>query len=443
VISRGTPLVLITHIPEEFGNLPLPAIATYYVKSGYRPRIAYNVLKLILIAVVYSRKGRKFEYGFRNVVRLGYVSLFTDMSTEMILGVLPFFIVTQVGGTAAILGFIEGVAEATNNTFRVFAGILTDKIGKRKPLVLLGYGLSSIAKPLLAVTSSWGQVLSVRLVDRAGKGIRTSPRDALISDSIAKSKSGRAFGLHQSLDQLGAVLGPLLAFIVIPLVGIRGVFWLSFVPAFIALVMLIFFVTDTNQPARQNSIFKNVRNALSRRFVFFLAIQGIFAVGAYNFSFILLKAGSLGIQEDVIPLVYASVNLATVVIGLPAGLLADRVGKFPVLAIGFTVFLVTSMAGLLLKGTSLYAFLIALLFGSYLAITITVQRAVIPDFTTEDLKGTAYAFYYMLIGVCSFASNLIFGVLWSSISPETAFQYSIVTAATGLITLIAFMIKYR
>lgn len=390
-----------------------------------------------------SSKGQKPELGFQNVMRLGYVSAFTDTSTEMILGVLPSFIVKELGGTALVLGFIEGVAEAINYAFRVLAGIVTDKIGRRKPLILLGYGLSSIAKPLFAVATSWSHAFAVRVTDRAGKGIRTSPRDALISDSIGKAKAGKAFGLHRSLDQLGAIIGPILAFFAIPIVGIRGVFWLSFVPAAMALFILLFFVRDTRAPARLRSVFENTRDVLNREFVLLLAALGVFTVGAYNFSFILLKASSLGVQESYIPLVYASLNVATVAFGLPAGMLADKVGKVPVLGLGYIIFLVTSAAGLLLTGNPLYAFPIALLFGSYLAVVETVQRALIPDFTKPELKGTAYAIYYTLIGIGSLIANSIFGALWSGIGQTTAFQYSTITATAGIIALIAFMSKPR
>jgi MFS family permease len=377
--------------------------------------------------------------GFRNVVRLGYVSLFTDVSTEMILGVLPFFIVMELGASAVILGIIEGVAEATNYLFRVFAGILTDKIGRRKPLVLLGYGLSSIAKPLFAVTSSWSQAFVVRVVDRAGKGTRTSPRDALISDSVAKSEAGKSFGLHRSLDQVGAVLGPLLAFAAIPFIGIRGIFWLSFLPAVAGLIILVFFVKDTRATTERKTVFQNARAVLSRQFIFLLVALGIFAIGAYNFSFILLDAGSLGITENDIPLVYATLNVATVILGIPAGMLADRIGKIQVLCVGYAVFLGTSVMGFLVTGYWLYAFLIAFLFGSYLSISETVQRALIPDLTKPELKGTAYAIYYTLIGSCSLAANSIFGSLWTSVGRSAAFQYSVVTSIVGIAALLTFM----
>jgi MFS family permease len=377
--------------------------------------------------------------GFQNVVRLGYVSLFTDVSTEMILGVLPIFIVKDLGATAAILGLIEGVAEAVNYAFRVFAGVLTDRIGRRKPFVLIGYGLSSIAKPLFAVTSSWGQAFGVRVIDRAGKGTRTSPRDALISDSIAKAEAGKGFGLHRSLDQLGAVLGPLFAFAVIPFIGIRGVFWVSFVPALMALITLVFFVRDSRGAIGQRTPLQNMRSVLNRDFVFLLAFLGIFAVGAYNFSFILLKAGSLGISENDIPLVYAVLNVATVMLGLPAGMLADKVGKLPMLCVSYILFLVTSAAGSFLAGNAVYGFLLAFLFGSYLAISETVQRALIPDFTRPELKGTGYALYYTLIGICSFLANSIFGFLWTNLGSQVAFQFTLGTATAGIVALLLFM----
>lgn len=383
------------------------------------------------------------ESGFKNVVRLGYVSLFTDVSTEMILGVLPFYIVRELGASALVLGLIEGIAEAVNYLFRIFAGVLTDKIGRRKPLVLLGYGISTIAKPLFAFASSWTHAFAVRVADRAGKGIRTSPRDALISDSIAKSESGKAFGLHRSLDQLGAIMGPVLAFLTVPVIGIRGVFWLSFLPAAMALAILLFFVADTRGQPRKTSVFENTKNVLTREFASLLSVLGVFTAGAYNFSFILLKAGSLGVQESDIPLVYACLNAATVVLGLPAGMLADKIGKVQVLCLSYVVFLVTSAAGVFLTGNSLYAFLLALLFGSYLAITETVQRAMIPEFTRPELKGTAYALYYTLVGACSLAANSIFGALWTQSGPAKAFQYSIATATIGIAALIVFTARKK
>jgi MFS family permease len=386
-----------------------------------------------------SAKERWKELGFRNVVRLGYVSLFTDISTEMILGVLPVnFIIDQLGATAAILGLIEGTAEAMNYAFRVIAGVLTDKIGRRKPIVIAGYGLSTAAKPFFAISHSWGDAFAVRVTDRAGKGTRTSPRDALISDSIPKSQAGKGFGLHRSLDQVGAVLGPLLAFALLPLIGLRNLFWVSFIPGVIAVVILLFFVTDARARVVKRSIFQNAKAVLTREFVLFLVVLTVFTVGAYNFSFILLEASTLGVQQGSIPLVYALLNLATVMIGLPAGLLADRVGKFPVLCLCFLVFLGTSLAGLFLAGYWLYAFLIAFLYGSYLSISDTVQRALVPDFTLPELKGTGYAVYYTIVGIGSLIANSVFGALWTTLGAPVAFQFSIMTSSVAVVALVVF-----
>jgi len=380
------------------------------------------------------------ELGFKNVVRLGYVSLFTDISTEMILGVLPFFIVSQLGATAELLGIIEGSAEAVNNIFRVFTGVLTDRLGQRKPLVILGYGLSSISKPLFAIATTWQQAFAVRVIDRAGKGTRTSPRDALISDSVAKAQAGKAFGAHQSLDQVGAVLGPLLAFAAVPYIGIRGVFWLSFAPAAISLIILIFFVSDSRGLVKQRRLYENAKDVLhNREFVLLLVTLGVFSAGAYNFSFILLEAGRLGVQTNYIPLVYAFLNLATVIVGFPAGVLADRMGKLPMLGLGYLVFMLASISGIFLTPNVPSGFLIAFVFGGYMAISDTVQRATIPDFTKTELKGTAYALYYTIIGFCAFAANSVFGAFWTLRGPATAFEFSVVTSILGVVALVLFM----
>ena len=383
------------------------------------------------------------QAGFRNVVRLGYVSLFTDLSTEMILSILPVFLKDQLGATYAIIGIIEGTAEATNNLFRIVAGVVTDRIARRKPLVLLGYALSSFAKPLFALTSSWGQAFVVRVVDRAGKGARTSPRDALISDSIAKSEAGKAFGIHGSLDQVGAVLAPLIAAAAFPLIGVRGVFWLSFAPAIVSLVILLFFVEEAFGLTKQRNMFTNATQVLNRRFIALLVVFGIFAVGAYNFSFILLMAASLGVPEGQIPFVYASLNVATVVLAFPSGVLADRAGKMPVLGLSYMAFFATSVTGIVLTGNSLYAYPIAFLFGGYLGISDTVQRSLIPEFSRSELKGTAYAFYYLIIGLGSFAANSVFGFLWSNVGSVLAFEYTIATSIAGAVALLLFWLVSR
>ena len=303
--------------------------------------------------------------------------------------------------------------------------------------------LSHLSQNHFSLCQALGQALLVRVVDRAGKGARTPPRDALISDSIAKSDTGKAFGVHGSLDQVGAVLGPLLAFVAIPLIGLRGVFWLSFVPAAISLLILIFFVKETVGLTEQRHMFANAAEVLNRHFIVLLAVLGIFTLGAYNFSFILLRASYLGASKAEIPLVYATLNVATIVLGLPSGMLADRIGKIPVLCLSYVAFLVTSVTGIVLVDNSLYAYLIAFLFGAYLGISDTVQRAIIPDFVKKELKGTAYASYYIVIGVSSLAANSIFGSLWTNVSSSIAFVYSIATSVAGVAAIMLFLVVSR
>jgi MFS family permease len=187
-------------------------------------------------------------------------------------------------------------------------------------------------------------------------------------------------------------------------------------------------------------VFKNARSVLTRRFKLFLIVMGIFALGAYNFSFVLMKAGALGVQEGTIPLVYATLNAATVVVGLPSGVLADRYGREKILLAGFGIFFASSLAGMVTTEGALLAFPIAFIYGSYLGISETLQRALVPSFVSSELKGTAYGVYYLVIGTCSLIANLVFGVLWDQISVNAAFQYSLVMSSAAIIGLIAFMI---
>lgn len=382
------------------------------------------------------------EPGFRNVWYLGIVSLFTDISSEMILGVLPLFVTIDLGATKELLGLMEGASDSLNYAFRSFAGAVSDRIASRKPLVIAGYALSTISKPFFSVTGNFVQALVVRLTDRAGKGIRTSPRDALISDSVREEVSGRAFGLHRSLDQIGAIIGPVLAFFLIPVIGIRELFLVSLAPGAIAVVVLVYFVVDKGGLKKTTSIFANAGKVLNRKYTTFLIVIGLFAIGAYNFSFVLVKANALGVDQATVPLVYAVLNVATVVAGLPAGLLADRIGKDKVLIGAFGLFAVSTVASILTTSGVVLAFGIAFLYGLYLGTSDTVQRAVIPSLTAGELKGTAYALYYLLLGVCTLIANFVFGVLWDQISSSAAFSYSLVTSLAAVVGLTVLTISW-
>jgi MFS family permease len=386
--------------------------------------------------------------GMRNVTALGLVSFFTDFSTEMVLGVLPLFIVSTLGASRALLGAIEGSAELTSYAFRMVSGSLSDKVGKRKVFIIAGYGLSTITKPFFAASSSWTDAFVVRFGDRMGKGVRTAPRDALIADSVSESKVGKAFGIHRTIDQLGAIVGPIAAFGLLQVVDIRGIFILSLIPGAIGLLILVFFVKEVvikrSSSSARITILSNINRVIrdNKPFVLLLVIAGIFGIGAFNFPFILLRASDLGIAENLIPLIYATLNIAHTAIGIPSGILADKVGKEKVLIIGYTVFAISTMLMLILSGDTLYAYILAAIFGLYLGISETVQRAVIPKYVVSELRGTAYGLYNVVIGTAFFIANVVFGYLWDNYGLTAAVSYSMITAIAAVVGMFMFIKSY-
>jgi len=379
--------------------------------------------------------------GFRNVIALGFVSFFTDVSTEMILGILPFFIVEELKATKEIFGVIEGLAESVSHIFRMIFGMLSDRLGRRKAIVFVGYALSNVVKPFFSVAKNWTDALVVRIGDRVGKSIRTSPRDALLSESISEEHLGKAFGLHRTLDQSGAIVGPLLTSILILLVGIgiREVFWLSLIPGLIALVILLIFVKERAGQRRHVKLMIDVKNVLHKEFVLLLVVLGIFSIGAFNYSFILLKAGELGAPLALVPLVYTLIQVAHTFVGIPAGALSDKIGKEPVLLMGFAAFFSASLLSIMLEGNLAFAFLIAVVYGIYFGIAETIQRALIPKYAPTDLRATAYGIYYLTVGLCFLGANVIVGTLWEYRGTSVAFAYSTVTSAIAIIGILIFI----
>ena len=242
------------------------------------------------------------KYSWKNVRNLGFVSFFTDMSSEMIFGILPLFIIDDLGAGKAILGLVEGMGEAVGYGTRTVSGTISDKMGKRKSLILLGYGLSTLAKPFFAISASWTHVLGIRVTDRVGKGIRTSPRDALLADSIEPANTGKAFGLHRTMDQAGAIIGPLIAFGLLYYFEIRDIFWFSLIPGVIALFILALYVKERKIIPKNQSILSNFREVLHGKFLIFLLIMTVFSIGAFNFSFILVQSSEFGLADNFVPL---------------------------------------------------------------------------------------------------------------------------------------------
>lgn len=377
----------------------------------------------------------------RNVTILGIVSFFTDFSTEMISGMLPLFIITELGASRAILGAIEGSAELVSYGFRLVSGSLSDKIRRRKIFILIGYGLSTISKPFFSVSFDYFDALIVRISDRIGKGIRTAPRDALIADSVVETSSGKAFGLHRTLDQSGAIAGPIAGYLLLQFLDIRDIFILSLIPGAIALIILIFFVREVIAKEVSNEFRKNFLHLLkeNKPFITLLMITGIFGLGAYNFSFVLLKSSDLGVIESSIPLVYVAINITHTAVGIPAGIIADRIGKEKVLILGYSVLLVSSFLMILFHGNFIYAFVLASVYGLYIGITETVQRAIIPKYVESIIRGTAYGLFNLIIGSSFFIGNIMFGYLWDNYGITVAISFSSVFVATAILGMIVFV----
>ena len=399
----------------------------------------------------FNNTNKKKPSGLRNVLALGLVSFFTDFSTEMVLGILPFFIVNNLGASRAILGAIEGSAELVSYAFRMVSGSLSDKVGKRKIFILAGYGLSTFSKPFFALSTGWLDAFAVRTSDRIGKGLRTAPRDALIADSVSESISGKAFGIHRTIDQMGAILGPITAFSLLQIMDIRGIFFVSLIPGAIAVLILILFVKEITIKRGGHSkaatpIFSNIVTVMSNNkpFVLLIIISGIFSLGAFNFSFVLLKASELGVDNDLIPIVYAVINISHTAIGIPSGILADKIGKEKVLIIGYSLFAVSTMlmAAISSAESSNYAFVLAAIFGLYIGISETVQRAVVPRYVSSELRGTAFGVYNVVLGTSYFVSNVVFGFLWDNYNLSTAVAYSIVLTSVAIIGMFVFINRF-
>lgn len=383
------------------------------------------------------------KYSWKNVRNLGFVSFFTDTSSEMIFGILPLFIIDDLGAGKTLLGIVEGMGEAVGYGIRTVSGTISDRIGKRKPLILLGYGLSTIAKPFFALSASWMHVLGIRITDRVGKGIRTSPRDALLADSIEPVNLGKAFGLHRTMDQAGAIIGPLIAFGLLYYFEIRDIFWFSLIPGGIALFILARHVKEQRITPKKQSVLSNFREVLQGKFLIFLLIMTVFSIGAFNFSFVLVESSELGLEKNFVPLVYVVINITHTLIGIPSGLLADRIGAEKVLLISFALFILTSMIGYFETEYVLVGFLMAAIFGLHHGMTITAQRTMVSRYVSEQLRGTAFGIYYLFVGLSFLVANIVFGTLWDVFDSQTAFAYSIITSLAGISLLSGFIVKHN
>ena len=379
------------------------------------------------------RQIRFFQGITRNILILGLVSLFTDLSSQMVFPLIPLFLTTVLGAGAYVVGITEGAAETTASLLKVISGYWSDKIKKRKPFIFFGYSLSSITKPLFAFANIWPSVLFIRVIERIGKGLRTAPRDALVAESCQENVRGKAYGLHRAMDGIGSVLGAVIAFLLLGILGYRKIFLLAFIPGIIA-VLVILFIKEKRAPAKRET--KKTPIKLSFRQLpvnlrLFILISSIFALGHFGYAFLLLRAKNIGLADNTAILLYVLFYIVYTLCAIPAGMLSDKIGRKPVLITGYLVFAVTSLG--LIFASSIYTILIFfIVYGVFYAMIDGVQRALVVDLAPGNLKGTALGTFHTAIGLVALPGGYIAGLLWDKIGPEATFIYGLTLAIISI-----------
>jgi MFS family permease len=374
----------------------------------------------------------------RSVVALGVVSLFTDASSEMIVPLLPTFLLS-LGAGPATLGFIEGWADATSAVLKLVSGGLADRAKKRKPLVLLGYGISSVIRPLVAFATSATQVFAIRFVDRVGKGVRTSPRDAIVADVSADAHRGRAYSFHRAMDHVGAIVGPLVGWLLFAKAGLelRTTFLCAAIPAALALVTLFFFVKEPERSAPpvpgQKPSFRPPAIPRLRRF---LAAEFLFALGGSTDAFLLLRAHELGVPITALPLLYAALHVVKAGCSVPFGGLSDRIGRKRVILAGWVVYALV-YAGFGTATQTWHAWALFLVYGTYYALTEGAERAFVADLVPAEARGRAFGAFHFTTALAALPASYGFGVLWKSFGVQAAFGCGAVLAGIAALLLAA------
>lgn len=362
----------------------------------------------------------------RTVWALGIVSLFMDLSSEIIHALLPLFLTTTLGVSVAFVGLIDGIAEATASISKVFSGYVSDRIGRRKPLILLGYGLGALSKPLFALAGSATVVLGARFADRIGKGLRGAPRDALVADVTPQAIRGRAFGLRQSLDTVGAFAGPLLAMVLMAALAddMRQVFWIAVIPAVLAVLCVIFGVEEPRDheqktPTRPPIAFADLKR-LDRAFWIVVAIGVVFALARFSEAFLILKASGEGLPLTFAPAVLVVMNVVYALGAYPAGIASDKYPAHLLLAWGLAFLILADLALALWPGL-VGAFIGIAFWGLHMALTQGLMAKLVADRAPIELRGSAFGLFNLASGVAMLAASVIAGLLWDVAGARSTF----------------------
>ncbi len=371
-----------------------------------------------------------------NVMILGLVSFLTDFSSEMIYPLLPLFLTTVLGAGPAFLGIIEGVAESTASLLKLVSGIVSDRVKDRKKLILYGYGLSSFARPLIAAATGPLAVLLIRFADRIGKGVRTSPRDALIADSVDPGIRGKAYGFHRSMDHAGAIVGPLAAtFLLVYFTkDLRTVFWLAAIPGILTVLLIIFKLREVEgrEITSNGSLMRIFPKGKLR---LYLIILFIFTLGNSSDAFLLLKAGEIGVSVLQIPLLWAFFHVVKMLSSMPFGALSDRIGRRNIIVAGWCVYAL-AYAGFAHASSALHIWLLFAFYGLFYGMTEGVEKALLADIADSGERGGAFGWYNFAIGAGALPASLLFGFLWQKLGSQVAFVVGASFAVVAALLLI-------
>jgi MFS family permease len=371
---------------------------------------------------------------------LGIVSLFMDISSEMIHALLPVFLVTVLGASAVTVGLIEGIGEATASMTKLISGRLSDRLGRRKPLTVIGYGLGALSKPMFALAPSVGWVLFARFSDRIGKGIRGAPRDALVGDLAPPELRGAAYGLRQSLDTVGAFAGPLLAMMLMTLLDddFRAVFWLAVVPGVLAVAILVLCVREPERrvdsaapaPVRLMELHR-----LGGMFWGVVAIGAVLTLARFSEAFLILRAQDADLPLALVPLVLVVMNVVYALSAYPIGAISDRVDRRLLLATGFMVLIAADL--LLAAAASLWVVMLGVgLWGLHLGMTQGLLATLVADAVAPAVRGSAFGVFHLVTGVTVLLASLIAGILWETVGPQATFLAGALFTAVGLVGML-------
>ncbi len=390
----------------------------------------------------------------RNVKVLATVSFFTDVASEMIYPLLPLFLSTVIGTSAAVLGVIEGLAESLSSLLRLPAGWYSDRIRRRKPLVVIGYAVAALARPLVGLAQSSGQVLAIRLTDRFGKGVRTAPRDALIADSVLPSQRGYAYGVHRAADSFGAVIGPLVAWALLTLgwVELRGLFLLAVVPGLVSVALVTWFVREERvtiavtregdtAPATAASP-PHAAAPLGTTFWRYLFVLFVFTLSTSTDAFLLLRASQLGVPTAMIPILWAGLHVVKSGSTVLGGTLSDRFGRRPLILGGWAVYAAVYL-GFAHASQAWQAWALFIVYGLYFGATEGTEKAMVADLVPASRRGTAFGWFNAALGLGALPASVVFGVVWERFGSAAAFSIGAAIAAAATLMFVLLVPRSR